>query len=104
MSKKILSWSFVNAVGTVFYVTLVTQAMKFGGEIFGKLDNNFIGPIVFLLLFVLSATITASLILGRPIWWYLNNQKIEALKLFGLTLAWMAVFIVLFILSQLFLF
>lgn len=104
MSKNIISWSFVNAVGTIIYVALVTLAMRIGGEIFGKVDNNFIGPIVFLLLFVLSATITASLILGRPIWWYLNNQKIDALKLFGLTLAWIAVFIVLFILTQLFIY
>lgn len=102
MSKNIISWSFVNAVGTIIYVALVTLAMRIGGEIFGKVDNNFIGPIVFLLLFVLSATVTASLILGQPIWWYLNNQKIEALKLFGMTLAWIALFIVIFILSQLF--
>ena len=96
MSKKILSWSFVNAVGTVFYVILVSMAMRLGGKIFGELENNYIGPIVFLLIFVLSATITGSLILGRPIWWYLNNDKIDALKLFACTLAWIALFIVLF--------
>lgn len=101
MSKKIFFWSLANAAGTLLYVFLVTLVMRDGEKIFGKMDNG-VGPVAFLLLFVLSASITATLILGRPIWWYLAGDKKDSVKLFGATLAWLAVFLLIFILSSIF--
>lgn len=50
-------------------------------------------PVGMLMLFVLSAAITGALVLGRPIFMYMDGQKKEALKFFGLTLGWMFVII-----------
>lgn len=79
----------MNALGTVVYVTLVATFMQNGEKIFGKVEDNFFGPVVFLLLFVLSATITASLVLGKPLLMYLNGQKNEAVRLFFYTVGWL---------------
>ncbi len=55
------------------------------GSIFGQI-KSFWGPAALLLLFVLSATIVGALVLGRPIYIYLNGQKAEAIKLLAYTI------------------
>jgi len=89
---KLILQGLIQAVGVAVYVGLVSFLMRSGGKIFGEVDN-FFGPIAFLLLFVLSAAITGSLTLGRSILMYVENQKSEAVKLFGFTLGWMFVII-----------
>ncbi|HTW96676.1 MAG TPA: hypothetical protein VMD74_03425, partial [Candidatus Methylomirabilis sp.] len=59
-----------------------------GGKIFGEM-KDLLGPITFLLLFVLSAAITGSLALGRPILLFLENRKVEAIKMFLYTIGWL---------------
>lgn len=99
MPKKIFFWSLANAAGTLLYVFLVTLVIRNGETIFGKM-TNWVGPIAFLLLFVLSAAVTGALVLGRPIWWYLAGDKKDSVKLFGATLAWLAGFLLIFIFSS----
>lgn len=99
MAKKIFFWSLANAIGTVLYVFLVTLVMRNGETIFGKMNNG-VGPVAFLLLFVLSTAVTATLVLGRPIWWYLAGDKKDSVKLFGATLSWLAIFLLIFIFSS----
>jgi len=65
-----------------------------GEKFFGKADN-FLMPVAMLLLFVLSTAITGALVLGKPILLYLDNKKEDALKLFGWTLGWLAVMVIL---------
>jgi len=60
-----------------------------GQQFFGKIDN-FTGPLMFLLLFVVSAVITGALFLGRPAYLYLNGLKEDGIKLFFYTLAFLA--------------
>ena len=43
----------------------------------------------FLLLFVCSAAITGSLVLGKPVMLYLDNKKPEAIKFFLKTIGWL---------------
>lgn len=69
-------------------------------SIFGKM-TNFWGPVVLLLLFVLSATIVGSLVLGRPIYLYLNGSKPDAIRLLFYTIGWLFVIIVIVLLIQL---
>lgn len=96
---NLISRSFINALATALYIAGVATVMENGEKIFGEMDNVS-GPVAFLLLFVLSAAITSSLVLGKPILMYLNNQKSEALKLFFYTLAWLALgVIILFFLN-----
>lgn len=91
-NKEILIWSFLDAAGVFFYVMIVAWIMTNGESIFGQM-RSFIGPVIFLLLFVLSASITASLVLGRPIWYYLDGRKKDAIKLLGFTMAWIFILI-----------
>ena len=69
--------------------TLVTLILN-GEKLFGTIDN-ILGPIAFLLVFVVSASITGSLVLGKPILMYLDGQKTEAVKLFMYTIGWLAI-------------
>jgi len=45
----------------------------------------------FLLLFVVSATVMGALVFGRPILWYLDGRKREAVELAGITIGGLAI-------------
>ena len=62
-----------------------------GQRIFGR-AVSFLVPFAILLLFVISATIVGTLVLGRPALLYLDGKKTEALKFFGYTVGWLIVF------------
>lgn len=70
-----------DALGTAAYVFVVSQIMTHGNQLFGKIENNLLAPMVFLLMFVFSALVTGYLVLGKPILMYLDGQKKEAIKL-----------------------
>jgi len=60
---------------------------------------TFLGPTLFLVLFVASALISALLILGYPFILFWEEKKtIEALKLVGYTITWLAFYILLILL------
>lgn len=88
--NKLIQRSFLNAFGTVVYISLVAEIMNHGEKIFGG-KASIVGPIAFLTLFVLSAGVTASLILGKPVLMYLSGAKPEAIKLFLYTLGWLVI-------------
>jgi len=87
-NSKLILIGLLNAFGVAVYVAIVSFIMQNGQRIFGKMDN-FLGPIAFLLLFVLSAAITGALILGRPVILYFEGSKKEAVKLFICTIGWL---------------
>lgn len=60
---------------------------------FGEKDD-FLAPVFALLLFVISATVTGLLVLGRPLALYLGGAKKEAFAFLSATLGWLAVFLV----------
>jgi len=91
-NSKLVLFGFIHALGVGVYVAIVATFMRHGEQIFGKM-NNLLGPMAFLLMFVLSAAVTSALVLGRPILFYLDNKKAEAVKLFGYTLGWLFVLI-----------
>jgi SNF family Na+-dependent transporter len=88
-SKLVLN-GFLNAVGVTIYIVCVSFIMRNGEKIFGKM-NNFLGSVAFLLLFVLSAAITGTLVFGRSVLLYLESRKDEAVKLFFYTIGWIFV-------------
>ena len=49
-------------------------------------------PVLFLMLFVLSAGVTGALVLGRPVLKYLDGDRKGAIYLFCATLGWLFVF------------
>ncbi|HLA38956.1 MAG TPA: hypothetical protein VJ417_03120 [Candidatus Glassbacteria bacterium] len=86
--------SLVNAAGAFLYTAAVAWLLFHGQQIFGK-PVNFLLPLFLLLLFVISASITGLLVLGKPIHLYMNNLKKEAFILLFSTLAWLILFAIL---------
>jgi len=87
-NSKLIITSFLAAFGVAIYIAGVSLIMQNGEKLFGKMDN-FLAPVAFLLLFVLSAAITGILTLGRPVVLYLENRKPEAFKLLFYTIGWL---------------
>jgi len=79
-------------MGTLVYCGLIAYLMINGEELFGK-ANSIFGVAAFLMLFVLSAAIVGSLVLGKPIIYYLDGKKKESIVLLIYTI------IILFILT-----
>lgn len=79
-NKKLVKWAIVNSLGVFAYSSLVVLIMLNGENIFGK-ANNFGSMIILLMIFVLSAAVVGSLVLGRPIFLYLDGNKKESIKL-----------------------
>ncbi len=95
MPKKIIQQAFLFALGEVVYISLVALLLFIVGKLFGdKPDPAIIAPIAFLLLLVISASISGALILGKPLMLYLDGKKKDALQLFGGIVAWLAVFLI----------
>lgn len=85
--------SFISAAGVFVYVSFVAWLGFNNQAIFGK-QISFLVPLFMLLLFVISASITGLLVLGKPIHLYMNGLKKEAFVLLFATLAWLTVFLV----------
>lgn len=85
--------SLMNAAGVFVYVLLVAWLISRAENIFGNQEDRLLIPVFMLILFIISAAITGFLVLGRPILMYLDNQKKEAVVLFGSTIAWLLVFL-----------
>lgn len=89
--NNLIKRSLLNALGTAAYVIALVTLVLNGEKIFGTINEIF-APIAFLLTFVISASITSGLVLGKPILMFLEGQKKEAVKLFIYTIVWLAIF------------
>jgi hypothetical protein len=91
MEKKniVLRTAATNAVLTTLYIALISSFLFYGTQFLGQTGkpDTILAPIVMLSLFVFSAAITSFLVFGRPILWYLDGMKKEALQLLAYTLA-----------------
>jgi hypothetical protein len=81
--------SFFHALGVMAYIAGVAFIMSNSQNIFGKGDNMWTG-VAILMIFVLSAAITGSLVFGRPVWLYLEGRKMDGVQFLACTLAWLA--------------
>jgi len=84
--KKIAKYATLNALGASLYVILIASLIYSLGNGFSGKGNTIFIPIAMLMLFVFSAAFTGILILGRPIMWYLDGKKKEAIYLLFYTL------------------
>lgn len=87
MKKDILKYAFVNAFSTAAYIVVLVSVLFNFPRRFLEDAQTILAPMMMLMVFVFSAAITATLVLGRPIMWYLDGKKKEALHLFLYTLA-----------------
>ncbi len=84
--KNTLKYSLLNGLGTSLYVILIASFIYYlGNSSITQKDNIFI-PIAMLLLFVFSAAFTGLLVFGKPLLWYLDGEKKEAIYLLFNTL------------------
>ena len=81
-----LKTGLINALIATAYIAVVALVITNGESLFGKNDSVLNG-MLFLLLFVISAAVMGVTIFGRPIMWYLDGQKKEAVRLVSYTLA-----------------
>jgi len=84
--------SFLQALGLTVYVSLIGLLMWRGNTLFGTI-NSFLGPTLFLLLFVLSAVICGLLFGYYPfiLWWEKKETK-KAISLVFYTAGWLVFF------------
>ena len=87
--------SLLNSLGVVLYVSTLAWSLFNIGPVFDDNKPSFLGPVVILLLFIVSASITGLLVLGKPIFLYLENKKKEAFIFLFCTLGWLVFFIAL---------
>ena len=85
MIKK---YAVINAALTALYIVLISSFVFYVPKALHLNDkpDNVFAPIIMLSLLVFSAALVGFLIFGRPIMWYLDGKKQEALKLLVSTL------------------
>jgi hypothetical protein len=94
MKNNILQLAGLHALATATYVSLVASFLFYAPKlIVGKTaEDTVFMPIAMLMLLVVSAAITGSLVFGRSILWYLDGKKKDAVSLLLSTLG--ALFII----------
>jgi len=103
--KEITRYALIDSLGTAVYVILVASLIYSLGHSGFEAGNALIVPIFMLLLFIFSAAFTGLLVFGRPVMWYLDGNKKEAMSLLFYTLGILLVttviaFLVLILLIQ----
>lgn len=93
--KNTYRWGIINGLATGAYIFLVALLMQNVERILGPgPDENFLAPVAFLTLLVLSAAVCGSLVFGRPVLLFMKNQQRAAITMFGVTLATLFVLLV----------
>ncbi|MFA6917864.1 MAG: hypothetical protein WC285_03455 [Candidatus Gracilibacteria bacterium] len=83
--KTILKSAIINSTATALYIILVASFLFHVEDV--KLEEpSVLIPIFMLMLFVFSAALTGTLILGKPILLYLEGKKKESVSLLAYTL------------------
>ena len=97
--KSLPLQALVNAAAGSLYILLIAWSMFNVVQLIPK-EDTFLAPATFLLLFVLSAAIEGTLVLGQPIMLYLDGKKTEGLKLLAMTLGWFFIILALIVAIQ----
>lgn len=96
MKNKILGAGFLSSLAMLIYVFLIALFFDNAEKIMGRMPSIF-GFAIFLLLLVMSAAISGTLMFGRPVMLFLSNFKKEAVWQLVSNLVW--IFILLIILG-----
>ncbi len=91
---KIITYAIAHAVGAAAYVAFVAFFMTNAGALLGPVRGIW-NAIMFLLVFVISAAVMGMLVFGRPVLWYLDSMKREAVALALYTVGFLAIIAVL---------
>jgi len=92
MSKKqIILRALWDALGVAAYVILFAWIINNLEGWFGGGEPGWLGPALMLLVFIVSACVTGSLVLLKPILLYVEGQRKEAVYLFVYTIGFLVV-------------
>lgn len=94
-NSKLLSIGLLQALGVVAYTSLISSFFWYMGENFPQAEPNFLFMVLMLTLLVFSAAVTGSIIFGYPAYLVLNKRVKEGLAIFGYTLFFSSMIIVL---------
>lgn len=89
--------AFLQATGLVIYIVLISFFFNFVTPSFSNSTAQFYAPIIMLLVFIISAVISATLVLGRAVVLFWDKKYKEAFTLVGWTLGWGLLYLVFFI-------
>lgn len=93
--KEIAVYSFLSAFGVVVYISLLYG----GGTLLENIRlyraPNILSVLIGLMAVVLSAGVTGSLVLGKPVMLYIDGKKKDALKFLAANFIWLAIFLIL---------
>ncbi|PIZ42668.1 hypothetical protein COY34_02405 [candidate division WWE3 bacterium CG_4_10_14_0_2_um_filter_42_8] len=95
--KYLLLSSFLESLLTVTYCLGVGLLMTYLGAHFSQ-PNQIVASLLLLLLFIVSALITATLVLGYPIYFFLQKDLKTAIQNLILNVVWLTIFIIFIIL------
>ena len=87
--------SLLQAAGLVLYVFLVANILQAGQQWFslGHAVHPVLGATFFLMLFVFSAIISASIVLGYPVLLFFDGKRSLAVRIVFGTAAWLILFL-----------
>ena len=91
--KQVYRQSFLNSLGVGAYIVLVALFMNNAEKIFGKTDTVFTS-VAFLLLLSMSALIVGGLLVGKPIFLYIDGKKKDAVLMLVASACWLLLFLV----------
>jgi hypothetical protein len=90
MNLRLLRKAFLSALGVLTYIGALVWVISHGQQWFDDKPESWLGPVLALIVFIVSACTTGSLVLLRPILMYIEGQKGEAVTLFTYTVASLA--------------
>ena len=86
-----LRYALLHAIAVVLYVAALVCLIFFGESIVSPNIPELVAPILVLLLLVVSAAVMGMLVFLRPLMWYLDGKKKEAIHLAIYTVAGIAI-------------
>lgn len=91
--------AFLQATGLATYLVLVSLFFNFVTPNLDKNTTEFYAPIIMLLFFIISAVISASIVLGRAGILFWEKKYKESFSLLFWTVGWGILYFILFVLA-----
>ena len=89
-TSSLVKRAAVSALGVYAYILALVTVVINAEKLFGPVEPGWLGPTLFMTVFVLSASVTGSIVLLKPVTLYADGNKKDALRLFGYTIVALA--------------
>lgn len=89
--------AFLQASGLVIYIILISIFFNYVTPSFNHQIDEFYAPIIMLLVFIISAVISALLVLGRAGFLFWEKRYKESFTLVAYTVGWGIIYLIIFL-------